>query len=251
MNVEEAVEVGWSEAQADCRRVFADNSQPMWVVQSVEVVDVNQAAVLHYGYSRDEFLATPIDAIEVTEESDAGDSESPRVRRHRKRDGALIDVELTSFAVTFRGRPASLTSVFDVTYRRRTEVQTRYLEHLLTAVVASDDGVMLSGGNAAGESRYGRRADEVLGQPGAPVFRTDLGGVERIEAIQRLRETGRFHGQLTHRRADGERIDLESRAAALFDGAGNRLGYVSVTREIPGLRLVEETLRARPKPPAP
>ena len=39
------------------------NSQPMWVVDAMEVVDVNRAALLHYGYSRDEFLALTIDAL--------------------------------------------------------------------------------------------------------------------------------------------------------------------------------------------
>ena len=54
----------------------------------------------------------------------------PALGRHRKKDGSFIDVEITSFAVTFGGRPAFLDSVLDVTYRRRTEAQTRYLDLL-------------------------------------------------------------------------------------------------------------------------
>ena len=61
----EMVEAGWSDAQADCRRVFEENSHPMWVVEAQEVVDVNRAALLHYGYSRDEFLAMTIDDLSV------------------------------------------------------------------------------------------------------------------------------------------------------------------------------------------
>ena len=57
-------------------------------------------------------------------------------------------------------------------------------------------------------------------------------------------ETGRFHGELTHRRADGKRIHIESRAAALFDSEGKRLGYVSVNRDITERRYAEETIRA-------
>ena len=112
------------------------------------------------------------------------------------------------------------------------------------AVVASDDKFILTGWNAAAESTYGRRAEEVLGQPDALVFRTDFVGVERTEAIKRLLDTGRFHGELTHRRADGRRIHIESRAAALFDSAGKRLGYVSVNRDITERRYAEETIRA-------
>jgi PAS domain S-box-containing protein len=249
MGAQEMVEAGWSDAQADCRRVFEENSHPMWVVEAEGMVDVNRAAQLHYGYSRDEFLSMAVGDVSVGERPVTKVADhAPTLGRHRRKDGSLIDVEVTRFAVTFGGRPALLDSVLDVTYRRRTEAQTRYLDLLLAtvndAVVASDDKFILTGWNAAAESTYGRRAEEVLGQPDALVFRTDFVGVERAEAIKRLLETGRFHGELTHRRADGKRIHIESRAAALFDSGGNRLGYVSVNRDITERRYAEETIRA-------
>jgi PAS domain S-box-containing protein len=128
------------------------------------------------------------------------------------------------------------------------EAQTRYLDLLLAtvndAVVATDDNFILTGWNAAAESIYGKRAEEVLGQPVALVFPSDFVGVERAAAVKRLLETGRFHGELTHRRADGRRIHIESRAAALFDSEGKRLGYVSVNRDITQRKYAEETIRA-------
>ena len=244
----EMIEPGWSNAQADCRRVFEENSQPMWVVEALELVDVNRAALLHYGYSRDEFLALTIDALSA---ESPGPARSRRIRTQlttsterrimHRRGGDLVSRHL-------RGRPASLASVLDVTYRRRTEAQTRYLDLLLAtvndAVVASDEQFVLTGWNAAAESTYGRRAEEVLGLPDALVFRTDFVGVERTEAVRRLLETGRFQGELTHRRKDGKRIHIESRAAAFFDSDGKRLGYVSVNRDVTERRFAEETIRA-------
>ena len=249
MTTAEMLEAGWSDAQADCRRVFEENSQPMWVVEALEVMDVNRAALCHYGYSRDEFLGMTIDELSAEKPPAARAARDlAPTWRHRRKDGSFIDVEITSFAVTFGGRPASLASILDVTYRRRTEAQTRYLDLLLEtvtdAVVASDDQFILTGWNAAAESTYGRRADEVLGQPDALVFGTDFVGVARAEAIKRLLETGHFHGELTHRRGDGKRIHIESRAAALFDSDGKRLGYVSVNRDITERRYAEETIRA-------
>jgi len=253
------VGAGWAEGQADVRRLFEENTQPMWVARARGIVDVNRAAVLHYGYSRDEFLAMNSWDTELADEpsgvasplsvpSTTGTETECATGRHRKKDGSVLDVEVTSFAVTFGGLPASLVSVLDVTYRRRTEAQTRYLELLLAtvtdAVVASDEKFILTGWNAAAESTYGRKAEEVLGQPDALVFRTDFVGVERAEAIQRLIDTGHFHGELTHRRGDGKRIHIESRAAAFFDSGGKRLGYVSVNRDITDRRYAEETIRA-------
>jgi len=258
---EAIVEDGWSEAQVDCRRVFEENSHPMWVLQELAVVDVNRAALLQYGYTRDEFLAMSLDDIEVVgelaKEPRHSAAKPPMTKvggasggalKHQKKDGSLIDVEITSFTVTFRGRPALLYSTLDVTYLRRAEAQTRYLDLLLAtvtdAVVASDDKFIVTGWNAAAESTYGRRADEVLGRPDALVFRTNFVGVEHTEAIQRLVETGRFHGEFTHRRGDGKRIHIESRAVALVDCAGHRIGYVSVNRDITERRCAEETIRA-------
>jgi PAS domain S-box-containing protein len=221
----------------------------MWILEGLEVLDVNRAALRHYGYSRDEFLAMSID--DISAEKSAGTKRGqarPSLGRHRRKDGSFIDVEITSFAVTFRGRAALLDSVLDVTYRKRTEAQARYLDLLLAtvsdAVVASDDDFILTGWNAAAESTYGRRAEEVLGQPDVLMFRTDSEGAERTEASKRLSETGRFHGELTHRRADGKRIHIESRAAALFDSDGKRLGYVSVNRDITERRYAADTIRA-------
>ena len=231
----------------------------MWIIDAEDFVEVNAAAELHYGYSRAEFLEMTLRDLEVTEGSSGGPSVAKHpvtvetrsdtpFKEHQKKDGTIIDVEITSFGIEFSGHAAVLSSVSDVTYRRRTEAQTRYLDLLLAtvtdAVVASDDKFILTSWNAAAESTYGRRADEVLGQPDALVFRTDFVGVERAEAIQRLVETGRFHGELTHRRGDGKRIHIESRAAAFFDSAGRRLGYVSVNRDVTERRYAEETIRA-------
>ncbi|HSY41763.1 MAG TPA: PAS domain-containing protein, partial [Polyangia bacterium] len=100
---QEVVEDGWSEAQADLRRLFEESGQPMWIHDHLQVVAVNRAALVQYGYSRGEFLGLTIGDLAVTEE--------PReFSRHRKKDGSLIEVQVTSFAVTFRGRPASLDS---------------------------------------------------------------------------------------------------------------------------------------------
>ena len=250
---------GWSPEQADIRRVFEENVQPMWITSARGIVNVNRAAVRHYEYSRDEFFTMSIVDIDVAEgparaEAPESAADARRtgadsvVARHRKKDGSFIDVELTSFGITFAGSPSKLVAIADVTYLRRTEAQTRYLDLLLAtvtdAVVASDDKFILTAWNAAAESTYGRRADEVLGQPDALVFRTDFVGVERAEAIQRLVETGRFHGELTHRRRDGKRVHIESRAVAFYDSTGTRLGYVSVNRDITERRRAEETIRA-------
>jgi PAS domain S-box-containing protein len=247
-----------SDVQGDLGRLFEENARPMWVREGLEIVAVNRAALVHYGYSRDEFLALTINDLVATDAPGEPSVETPTttnvaehppgLSKHRRKDGSVIDVEVTSFAVTFRTRPASLDSILNVTYRRKTEAQASYLEVLLAtvtdAVVTSDENFVVTGWNAAAASTFGRRADEVVGQPDALVFRTSFIGVERDEATRRLVETGRFRGELTYRRRDGKRVHLESRAAALFDRGGKRLGYVSVNRDISERSHAEEAIRS-------
>ena len=51
--------------------------------------------------------------------------------RHQKKDGTIIDVEVTSHAITFAGRPGRLVQAQDITARTRAEAaQQRYAERL-------------------------------------------------------------------------------------------------------------------------
>jgi len=118
-------------SENEYRLMFDGNPNPMWLldVETLGFLEVNQAAIAHYGYSREEFLKLRLtdlrlegEASELSgqfhDESDAGRS---RLWQHRKKDGARIDVEVTWSPLTFRGRPAALTLVTDITDRRNFE----------------------------------------------------------------------------------------------------------------------------------
>ena len=125
------------------------------------MVDVNRAALLHYGYSRDEFLALTVDALSVESARPRQGRRRTRTQsaRHRRKDGSCIDVEVTSFPVTFGGDRLRWPPSWTSRTAGATEAQTRYLDLLLAtvndAVVASDEQFVLTGWNAAAESTYG------------------------------------------------------------------------------------------------
>lgn len=89
------------------RLLFRQNPLPVWVFdrESLRILDVNEAALRTYGYSRDEFLALTTEALQPQE--DVGRPASAHeARRHRTRDGTLLDVELASRPLDFAGRKA-------------------------------------------------------------------------------------------------------------------------------------------------
>jgi len=124
------------------RLLFEANPLPMWVydAQTLRFLAVNEAAVRHYGYTRQEFLGMDITSIRPREEVEAlladlqarggPGSPVPGTWRHRKKDGTLIDVEITAGKVMYEGRPAALVLSHDVTERLQLEERLGHSEKM-------------------------------------------------------------------------------------------------------------------------
>ncbi len=69
-------------------------------------------------------------------------------QRHRKKDGTVIDVELTSRAIAFDGAPAALSLAVDVTERNRSERARRLAEEQLRQSQKMEAVGQLTGGIA-------------------------------------------------------------------------------------------------------
>jgi len=113
--------------------LFEASPTPMWVydADSLAFLAVNDAAIRHYGYSRQEFLAMTIKDIRPPEDVPqlladvvgGGGPGSPGARtwRHRLKDGTIIDVDITAGRIDFEGRRAALVVSHDVSERKRLE----------------------------------------------------------------------------------------------------------------------------------
>ncbi|MDQ1636792.1 MAG: two-component system, cell cycle sensor histidine kinase and response regulator CckA [Pyrinomonadaceae bacterium] len=125
-------EVALRESEERYRLLFESNPQPMWVydVETLAFLAVNKSAVRHYGYSREEFLSMTIADIRPAEDlpflyESVAQSFDGLDRagewRHLKRDGSIIEVEITSHALVFADRRAELILANDITERNRLE----------------------------------------------------------------------------------------------------------------------------------
>ncbi len=114
------------------RMLFESNPTPMWVydLETLRFLAVNDIAVQHYGYTRDEFLSMTIKDVRPPEYVEAlvASVREPRDEishsgtwRHRTKDGRLLDVEITSHTLTWNGRPAVLVMAADITRRKQDE----------------------------------------------------------------------------------------------------------------------------------
>ena len=123
------------------RLLFESNPMPMWVYdrESLRFLEVNDAAVRQYGYTREEFLGMKIVDIRPPEDvaslidvisqppSPFGDTQ---VWRHKKKDGTVFYVDVTAHSINLNDRPARLVLANDVTERRTLEHQLQQSQKL-------------------------------------------------------------------------------------------------------------------------
>ena len=116
------------ESEKKYSELFHLSPQPMYVfdLESLQFLNVNNAAIKHYGYTREEFLSmtirdiTPFAEIEKMEASLA-DSGGGLIYQgnftHKKRNGELIRIDTQSNIMDYKGREAVVILAIDVTER--------------------------------------------------------------------------------------------------------------------------------------
>jgi PAS domain S-box-containing protein len=136
------------------RLLFHGNPNPMWVfdLETLGFLEVNEAAIRHYGYSREEFLTKTLVDIRLAEKDGPLKTLSPDtadrslIWRHRRKDGSLIDVEVVWSPIVFGERFAALTMATDVTERLRTEHRNAVfskLGHRLSSATTNSEAAMI------------------------------------------------------------------------------------------------------------
>ena len=143
------------ESEERYRSLFYRNPYPIWVyeLETLQFLAVNEKAVQHYGFTREEFLSMTIKDIRPAEdvplliryvaEAAATHKMMRHLVRHRKKDGTVIDAEVAAQSIVFGGKAARLALVTDVTERKRMEVGLRDSEAELRTLFGAMPDVVL------------------------------------------------------------------------------------------------------------
>jgi PAS domain S-box-containing protein len=252
-------EQGLRESEQRYRTLFEANPHTMWVydLETLRFLTVNDAAVAHYGYSREEFLGMTIGQIRPTEDVEPllhavrneAEVHSPATWRHRRKDGTLIHVEISSHSLDYGGRRARMVLAHDVTQRLATQLALEHLNDTLERRVTERTRELAVANRELESFAYSVSHDlraplQVIDGFGrALLARTEIQLDERARHfLVRIRENTRQMGELiddllslahvTRAEIRSERVNLAPKAAQIVERLRQRDEDRQVTVEI-------------------
>jgi two-component system cell cycle sensor histidine kinase/response regulator CckA len=254
------------ESQTLFQLLFARNPQPMWLLdlQGLRFLEVNEAAVARYGYSRAEFLQLGLVDLQIGQSplsDDVGkgaDRRPPELqghRRHRLRDGTVIEVEINAHAMKIRGGEIALLAAQDITTRKRAEAALRRSEARYRSLIqgatygiyrASAGGRFLDV-NPALARMLGYDSDVELLEAdlARDIFRDTADYTQLIEQHQHCEQLDGV--ELDWKRKDGEILGVRLSGRAVRDEYGALQGYEVIVEDVTERRALEEQLRQSQK----
>ena len=249
------------ESEAKFRLVTETAPCAIWILQGERFVYVNQYAENLSGYSRDElFSINPWDLVHPEfrsmgeQRSNArlrGENPEPRYQfMIRTKSGESRWLDFSGARTNFEGKPAILSTAFDITAIKRAEQQilerTMYLDALIAnsplGIVTKDEHNRVVFCNPAFEQMFHYAQSELQGREIDDIIAShDLEEANRMTYA--VREGGVIHATAQRRRKDGTLIDVELHGIRVFSGE-SFVGAFAIYQDITERRRSEEKLQA-------
>jgi PAS domain S-box-containing protein len=253
-----------SRSERRYRYLFENNPMPMWVIDlsTFQFLSVNEAAIVHYGYSRKEFLSMTALDIRPPEEKerylrlDHAATASPHYNRgiwtHQKKDGTLISVEVIAHSILFEGKKAQFILSNDITERTKAEGNLqKTLKEISAYKYALDESSIVAitdqkgiikhvNNNFCKISKYS--ATELIGQD----HRIINSGYHPKSFIKNLWTTiakGKiWKGELKNKAKDGTFYWVDTTIVPFLNEEGKPYQHVAIRSDITERKAAEEAL---------
>lgn len=222
-------------------------------------IEVNDVMCERLGYTRHELLQlAPQDIV-----SDAGRAKMPAIAEvmagkghatfeteHRRKDGSIIPVEVSTVILSLAGTRVAMASARDITERKRAaEALTQSEERYRTLAEASPDQIFINDrsgiiqyANSMGLKLLGLPYDQVIGKHRETFFPPEMIR-EQDATFEKVFDTGESLRQEVRIRF-GEREEwIDTTLVPLKDAAGHINAVLGVARDITERKRMEDALR--------
>ncbi|MEO7251059.1 MAG: EAL domain-containing protein [Arenimonas sp.] len=261
------------ETEAQYRLLFDRNPLPFWVFhrESLRILEANDAAASHYGYSREEFQQ--MDLADIRPPEDVADAlaaarqanpegRQGRIWRHVHKDGSIVMVAIHAADITFRGQPARLVLALDITERLQDQKRLESSERRFQLVARATSDAVYDSDISSGACWFSDSFDALFRyKPGQvpQLFETwktrvhpdDWPRVERSRTAVMESRAGEWQDNYRFLRGDGSYARVFDRGLIErhADGSPKRMvgGMVDVSRQYEDeaeLRLLRRAIEA-------
>ncbi|MDP9230284.1 MAG: PAS domain S-box protein [Bacteroidota bacterium] len=147
-------EIKLLQSEEKYRMLFKNNPFAAWIYdfETLKFIEVNDAAIQFYGYSKEEFSKftlkdiRPADDIplllENLEEINGNKEQTDTIWRHRKKNGEIVYVNIKSDWLVYNDKTARLVMINDVTMKVEAETELiKSTERFLLASKATSDAI--------------------------------------------------------------------------------------------------------------
>lgn len=250
------IEEALRESEERYRILFEMEADAIFMVdqESGRFIDANPAAEKLYGFSREEFLQ--MNAVEISAEPaktrHALDTQITHIplRRHRRKDGTVFQVEIIGSYFDFRGRKTHVTTIRDITERIRMEKEMFLLseitENMAEGVIlarAADLSIVYT--NRMFDAMFGYEPDELTGKNVSTLI-VEASGLTMRDITYRIKEElsakGVVSRELSFRRKGGAAAWSLANISEYKDPE-QELMYIFVVQDIAEHKRAEEALR--------
>ena len=238
------------------RNMFNNIPFPTFVYDfdTLKIVDVNSFGERYYGYSRDELLGMTLKDLKPDEDVPSllahlakPDPSQERVPwRHIKKDGKIIDVEITGHALQFPGKNYRIFLSNDVTEIKKANAALKFtqfaVDHAAVGILwIGEKGDIIYGNGEA--CRFLEYAREELGSMG--ISRIDVNDQDGlwIDNSSKIRKFGSVSVESVFRSKSGKLFPVEINGNYMeYDGRG----YIClIIKDITERKITEEELKRR------
>jgi len=245
------------ESEEKYRLLFLGNPQPMWIydLETLAFLEVNEAAINHYGYSLDEFLSMTIKDIRPTEDVPALMEDLEKASsnlnmagewRHIKKNNEIIVVEISSHTIISNNKNARYVLVNDITERKRAESEVLKLSY---AVEQSTVSIIIT--NLEGNIEYvnpkfikltGYSLEEIKGKNPRILQSGEIAKETYKEIWDTLLSKKIWTGELHNKKKNGEFYWELASISPIVNEAGKIIHYLAVKEDITERKEIEKNL---------
>ncbi len=239
-------------------QLFIKNPQPMFIYDAgtLKFLEVNDAAVAMYGYTREEFLSMNATDIRPNDEVEkflkfarpgAPFFAFDGLWTHKFKSGGTAQMEIFSNLVNFGGKPAVVVTAHDISEqessRKTINIQANALEAAANGIIITDITGAIIWANGAFSRMTGYDPEEVKGKNPRELVKSGKHDASFYAEMWATILSGKvWEGELINRKKDGTLYHEQMTITPILDDARNITRFVAIKQDISEKKELEEAV---------